>query len=60
MDRLLERGHIVTTNNFFTFVPLFLHLLHGGTMAIGILRANQKYVPRAMFAKHVTKRQEIG
>jgi hypothetical protein len=54
------RGHIVTTDNFFTSVPLFLDLLENGTMATGTLRSTRKYVPRGMFAKTITKKQEIG
>jgi hypothetical protein len=50
------RGHIVTTDNFFTSVPLFLDLLDSGIMATGTLRANRKYVPQTMFAKSVTRK----
>jgi hypothetical protein len=50
----------VTTNNFFTSVPLFLDLLDNGIMAIGTLRGNQKYVPQEMFAKKVTKKRTLG
>jgi hypothetical protein len=39
------KGHIVTTDNFFTSVPLFLDLLDNGIMATGTLRGNRKYVP---------------
>jgi hypothetical protein len=56
MHNLGGRGHIVTTDNYFTSVPLFLDLLENGTMAIGTLRGNRKYVPRSMFAKKVTKK----
>jgi hypothetical protein len=34
-------GHIVTTDNFFTSVPLYLDLLDKGIMATGTLRANR-------------------
>ena len=54
---LYGRRHIVTTNNFFTLVPLFLDLLEKGVMAIGTLRANKKYVSRALFAKSITKKK---
>jgi hypothetical protein len=57
---LVGRGHIVTTDNFFTSVPLFLDLLDSGIMATGTLRADRKYVPRAMFAKSITKKQDLG
>jgi hypothetical protein len=54
------RGHIVTTDNFFTSVPLFLDLLEKGIMGTGTLRANRKYVPRAIYAKTITKKQKMG
>jgi hypothetical protein len=54
------KGHIVTTDNFLTSVPLFLDLLENGIMATRTLRGNRKYVPRSMFAKKVTKKQDIG
>jgi hypothetical protein len=57
---LQGRGHIVTTDNFFTSVPLFLDLLDSGIMATGTLRWNRKYVPREMFAKTITKKQTLG
>jgi hypothetical protein len=60
MHKLGGRGHIVTTDNYFTSVPLFLDLLQNGTMATSILWWNRKYVPRGIFAKHVTKKKEIG
>jgi hypothetical protein len=60
LEELGGRGHIVTTDNFFTSVPLFLDLLEKGIMATGTLRGNRKYVPQAMFAKKVTKKQTMG
>ena len=60
MQDLARRGHIVTIDNFFTLVPLFLDLLDSGIMAIGTLWANMKYVPHAMFAKAVTKKKSVG
>jgi hypothetical protein len=60
IQNLSGRGHIVTTDNFFTSVPLFLDLLENGTMATGTLRTTRKYVPKAMFAKTITKWKEIG
>lgn len=60
MHHLNGRGYIVTTNNFFTFVPLILDLLESGTMATSTLRGNRKYISKAMFAKAVTKFKDIG
>jgi hypothetical protein len=37
-----------------------MDLLERGTMAIGTLRATRKYVSKAMFAKKITKKQDIG
>jgi hypothetical protein len=45
MQDLGGQDHIVTTNNFFTSMPLFLDLLDNGNMATGTLRGNRKYVP---------------
>jgi hypothetical protein len=53
-------GHILTTDNYFTYVPLFLDLLETGTMATGTLRGNRKYVPKYIFAKSYIKKQPIG
>jgi hypothetical protein len=47
-------------DNFFTSVPLFTDLLERGTMATGTLKGNRKYVPKALFAKSHTKKQDIG
>jgi hypothetical protein len=60
LEDLHGRGHILTTDNFFTSVPLFLDLLEKGIMATGTLRWNRKYVPRGMFAKTITKKQTLG
>jgi hypothetical protein len=60
LQELEGRGHIVTTDNYFTSVPLFMDLLEHGIMATGTLRANRKYVPKSLFAKKVTKKQAIG
>jgi hypothetical protein len=60
MRELGGKGHIVTTDNFFTSVPLFLDLLETGIMATGTLRGNRKYVPRAMYAKKNTRKQNLG
>jgi hypothetical protein len=60
MQDLQGRGHIVTTDNFFTSVPLFIDLLDTGIMATGTLRGNCKYVPRNMFAYNITKKKDIG
>lgn len=57
---LCGKGHIVTTDNFFTSVPLFLDLREQGIMATGTLRANRKYVPRALYAKEATKKKDYG
>ena len=57
---LCGRGHIVTTDNFFTSVPLFTYLLAHGIMATGTCRSDRKYLPKEMFAKAVTKKQDIG
>jgi hypothetical protein len=60
MADLGGRRHIVTTDNFFTSVPLYLDLLENGIMATGTLRANKKYVPHSMYAKKITKKKTMG
>jgi len=55
LQDLGRKGHIVTTDNYFTSMPLFLDLIQQGIMATGTLKANRKYVPRTMFAKAMTK-----
>ena len=49
-------GQILIIDNYFTSVPLFLDLLETGTMAIGTLQGNRKYVPKSLFAKSYTKK----
>jgi hypothetical protein len=56
---LYRYGHIVTTDNFFTSMPLFLDLLENGIMATGTLRGNQKYVLHSIFAKSITKKKDM-
>ena len=58
--KLRGRGHILTTNNFFTFVPLFLDLLDLGIMATGTLHSDRKYLPREIWAKKITKTKAMG
>jgi hypothetical protein len=48
-------GHIVTIDNYFTSVPLFLDLLKSGTMATGTLRANRKMCRRGFLPKKSLK-----
>lgn len=60
MKDLAGHGHIVTTDNYFTFVPLFLDLLKSGTMVTGTLRANRKMCRRVFLPKKITKKQDIG
>jgi hypothetical protein len=60
MADLGGRGQIVTTDNFFTSVPLYLDLLENGIMATGTLQANRKYVPRSMYSKTITKKKTLG
>jgi hypothetical protein len=56
---LVGKGHIVTTDNFFTSVPLFLDLLESGIMATSTLSANRIFVPQSMYAKTITKNQDL-
>ena len=58
--KLQVRGHILTTNNFFTSVLLFLDLLDPGIMDTCTLRSNRKYLPREIWAKKTTKTKSMG
>ena len=60
MKDLDGKGHIVTTDNFFTSVPLFLDLLEDGVMATGIVKANRKYLPKSLYVKKVIKTKDYG
>lgn len=60
MKDLYHGSHIVTTDNYFTSVPLFLDLLDQGIMATGTLQSNRKYLPKSMFANAVTNKKELG
>lgn len=60
MQSLHGRGYIVTVDNFFTSVPLFMDLLENGIMATGTLRSDGKYVPRDMWAKENLKNKVMG
>ena len=41
-------------------MPLFLNLLENGIMATRILQSNQKYVPREIFSKKITRTKDMG
>jgi hypothetical protein len=47
-----EKGLIVTIDNFFVSVPLFLDLLKNHIMVIGILKGNRKYVLQTSLPKN--------
>ena len=45
MNRYLNRGHHLYTDNYYTSPTLFSHLYSRGTGACGTLRQNRKHVP---------------
>ena len=45
MQKYLNKGHTLFTDNFYTSPKLFLDLLNDGTYACGTIPQNQKYFP---------------
>ena len=45
MQKYLNKGHMLFTDNFYTSPKLFHDLLNEGTYACGTIRQNQKYFP---------------
>jgi hypothetical protein len=55
LQELDDRGHIVTKDNFFTFVPLFIDLLERGTMALAYEREIGNMSQRLFLQKAIQK-----
>jgi len=45
MQSLYGKGYILTIDNFFSSIPIFIDLLEDGIIATGTLHSNRKYVP---------------
>jgi len=48
MDNILDRGHVLYTDNFYTSVPLAEQLLNRQTYLCGTLRRNHEHLPEAV------------
>src|SRR6218665_1029849 len=48
MDSILDREHVLYTDNFYTSVPLAQQLLNRQTYLCGTLRKNRKHLPEAV------------
>jgi len=55
MDNILDRGHVLYTDNFYTSVPLAQQLLTRKTYLCGTLRKNRKYLPEAVASSNLKK-----
>jgi hypothetical protein len=57
---ILNRGHLLGVDNFYTDVVLFLHLLDNGTDAIGTLRKGRRCIPSKIMNKDWSLKDEKG
>ena len=55
MDNILDRGHMLYTDNFYTSVPLAQQLLNRQTYLCGTLRKNRKHLPEAVVSAKLKK-----
>ena len=46
MEKLLDRGHALYVDNFYTSVPLAKALLNRKTLLCGTVRKNRKHLPK--------------
>ena len=49
MEKLLDRGHALYVDNFYTSVPLAEALLNRKTLLCGTVRKNRKHLPKKLF-----------
>jgi hypothetical protein len=54
MKPILNRGHILGLDNFYTDVVLFMHLLANGTNALGTVRHGRRCLPKKIVKKRWT------
>ena len=50
MEKLLDRGHALYVDNFYTSVSLAEALLNQKTLICGTLRENKKQLPKKIFS----------
>ena len=51
-EKLLDRGHALYVDNFYTSVPLAEALLNRKTLICGTLRKNRKQLPKILFLQN--------
>ena len=55
VQKYLQKGHALFTDNFYTSPQLYLDMLNNGTYACGIIRQNRKYYPSEL--RHITRKR---
>jgi len=60
MEKLLDRGHALYVDNFYTSVPLAEALLNRKTLICGTLRKNRKHLPKKVVSTKLKKGQHIA
>ena len=60
MEKLLDRGHALYVDNFYTSVPLAEALLNRNTLICGTLRKNRKQLPKNIVSTKLKKGQHIA
>jgi Transposase IS4 len=60
MDGILDRGHILYTDNFYTSVPLAQQLLSRKTYLCGTLRKNRKHLPEAVVSAKLKENDVVA
>lgn len=60
MDGILDRGHVLYTDNFYTSVPLAQQLLDRKTYLCGTLRKNRKHLPEKVVSAKLKKNDVVA
>ena len=60
MEKLLDRGHALYVDNFYTSVPLAEALLNRKTLLCGTVRKNRKHLPKKVISTKLKKGQHIA
>ena len=55
MEKLLDRGHALYVNNFYTSVPWAEAVLNRKTLICGTLRKNRKQLPKNIVSTKLKK-----
>ena len=60
MEKLLNRGHALYVDNFYTSIPLVKALLNQKTLICETLRKNRKHLPKKIVSTKIKKGQHIA